>query len=61
VNAYRANTDQGTTTPMTREEWIAFHVARAPQITPQQWADTLLLLLTRNQRHDDREHEEKAG
>jgi hypothetical protein len=29
---------------MTRDEWIAYHVARAPKITRRQWADTLLLL-----------------
>jgi hypothetical protein len=32
--------------PMTREQWLAYHVARAPKITPQQWADMLLLLRT---------------
>ena len=32
--------------PMTREQWLAYHVARAPKITPQQWADTLYLLHT---------------
>jgi len=31
--------------PTTREQWIAYHVARAPKITQRQWADTLLLLL----------------
>lgn len=46
---------------MTREEWIAFHVARAPAITPQQWADTLLLLHTRNQDDDESHDEQKAG
>jgi len=48
---------------MTREEWIAYHVARAPKITPQQWADTLLLLLwTREQNNDDEgQNEEKAS
>jgi hypothetical protein len=29
---------------MTRQEWIDYHVARAPEITARQWADTLLLL-----------------
>jgi hypothetical protein len=29
---------------MTRDQWIAYHLARAPQITPRQWAETLLLL-----------------
>jgi hypothetical protein len=46
---------------MTREEWIAYHVARAPKITPQQWADTLLLLYTREQNEDEYDGEEKAG
>ena len=38
---------------MTREQWLAHHVARAPKITPQQWADTLLLLQTREQNNAD--------
>jgi hypothetical protein len=47
---------------MTRAEWIAYHVARAPKITPQQWADTLLLLHSREQNDDDEGHDrEKAG
>lgn len=29
---------------MTRDEWINYHLARAPQITARQWAETLLLL-----------------
>jgi hypothetical protein len=29
---------------MTRDEWLAFHVARAPKITPEQWERTLTLL-----------------
>jgi hypothetical protein len=29
---------------MTREQWIAYHVARAPKITQRQWAEMLLLL-----------------
>jgi hypothetical protein len=29
---------------MTREEWINYHLARAPKITARQWAETLLLL-----------------
>ncbi len=29
---------------MSREEWIAYHVARAPKITAKQWADTLTIL-----------------
>jgi hypothetical protein len=48
-------------TPMTREEWILFHVARAPHITPRQWADMLLLLHTRNQDNGARQDEQKAG
>jgi hypothetical protein len=47
--------------PMTREEWLAYHVARAPRITPQQWADTLLLLHTRNQEDNGQPDEEKAS
>jgi hypothetical protein len=39
---------------MTRDEWIAYHVARAPKITRQQWADTLLLL-QRWKREEDNE------
>jgi hypothetical protein len=40
---------------MTREQWIAHHVARAPKITARQWADTLLLLqkLNRKDQGDD--------
>ena len=45
---------------MTREEWIAYHVARAPKITPQQWADTLLLLRTIS-RDDNEDHDEKKA
>jgi hypothetical protein len=29
---------------MTREQWIAYHVARAPKITAKQWAATLTIL-----------------
>jgi hypothetical protein len=47
--------------PMTREQWIAYHVARAPKITRQQWTDTLLLLRTRKQRDNDKEDERKAS
>jgi hypothetical protein len=37
--------------PMTRAEWLAFHLARAPEITDEQWEDTLVILaLTRNRR-----------
>jgi hypothetical protein len=38
---------------MTREQWLAHHVARAPRITVQQWAETLLLLRTRNRESRD--------
>jgi hypothetical protein len=46
---------------VTREQWIARHVARAPKITPQQWADTLLLLRTRSHGDDQNRDEQKAG
>jgi hypothetical protein len=47
---------------MTRQQWLSYHVARAPRITPQQWADTLLLLRTLEQNNDDeRQDEEKAS
>ena len=47
---------------MTREQWIAYHVARAPKITQRQWADTLLLLHYGNQESDnDNQNEEKAS
>ena len=47
---------------MTREEWLAYHVARAPRITPQQWADMVLLLQTREQNSDDeKQDQEKAS
>ena len=47
---------------MTREQWIAYHVARAPKITQRQWADMLLLLHYRNQESgDDDQDEEKAS
>jgi hypothetical protein len=44
---------------MTREEWIAYHIARAPKITARQWAETLLLLESGEQ--DDEPGEKKAG
>jgi hypothetical protein len=50
-SAYKAD-DPGKVTPhgaMTRDEWIAYHVARAPKITRRQWADTILLLRRRPQ------------
>ena len=46
---------------MTREQWLGYHVARAPKITRQQWADTLLLLHTKNQNGHETGDEEKAG
>jgi len=51
-----------TEEPMTREQWIAYHVARAPKITQRQWADTLLLLHYGNQEtNDDDQDEEKTS
>ena len=48
--------------PMTREQWIAYHVARAPKITQRQWADMLLLLHYGNQEiSDDDQDEEKES
>jgi hypothetical protein len=48
--------------PMTRAQWIAYHVARAPKITQRQWADMLLLLHYGNQETgDDDQDEEKAS
>jgi hypothetical protein len=46
-----------TEEPMTREQWIAYHVARAPKITQRQWADMLLLLHYGNQDDQDEEKE----
>jgi hypothetical protein len=49
---------------MTREQWIAHHVGRAPKITARQWADTLLLLqqMKREEQIDDEsQDEEKAS
>jgi hypothetical protein len=60
VNAYKA--DDPAAEPMTREQWIAYHVARAPKITQRQWADTLLLLYYRNQETGDGDQDkEKAS
>jgi hypothetical protein len=47
--------------PMTRQQWLAYHVARAPKITRQQWADTLLLLRARNLDHDETRAGKKAS
>ncbi len=64
MNAYQAD-DSGNLAPrkpMTRDEWIAYHVARAPKITRRQWADTLLLLQQRaSEAHDDDQDAEKAS
>ena len=47
---------------MTREQWLAYHVARAPKITHKQWADTLLLLQYGNREtSDDDQDDEKAS
>jgi hypothetical protein len=46
---------------MTREQWLAYHVARAPKITRQQWADMLLLLRTRQPEDDENRDDQKAG
>lgn len=47
---------------ITREQWIAYHVARAPKITQRQWADMLLLLHYGNQEDGDGgQDEEKAS
>jgi hypothetical protein len=47
--------------PMTREQWLAYHVARAPKITPQQWAEMLLLLHTRSQDENESKDEEQPS
>jgi hypothetical protein len=64
VNAYKAD-DPGkliSRVPMTRDEWIAYHVARAPKITRRQWADTLLLLRKLNREEaDNGTQDEKAS
>jgi hypothetical protein len=47
---------------MTREQWIAYHVARAPKITQRQWADMLLLLHYGNKEtNDDDQDEDQAS
>jgi hypothetical protein len=47
---------------MTRDEWIAYHVARAPKITRRQWADTLLLLQQRaSEEHDGNQDMKEAS
>ena len=46
----------------TREQWIAYHVARAPKITRRQWADMLLLLhYGKRETNDDDQDEEKES
>lgn len=51
----------GRDPPATREQWIAYHVARAPKITPRQWADMLLLLQTRNPENDNENQKKKKA
>jgi len=46
---------------VTREQWLAYHVARAPKITRKQWNDTLLLLHYANPETSDDQDEEKAS
>jgi hypothetical protein len=46
---------------MTRGQWLAYHVARAPKISARQWADTLLLLHQRERHGDDHQDEKKAS
>jgi hypothetical protein len=46
---------------MTREDWLAYHVGRAPKISARQWADTLLLLDTRNRHGDENQDNRKAS
>lgn len=47
--------------PMTREQWLAYQVARAPKITRQQWADTLFLLHNRKPDDNETDDEQKAS
>ena len=47
--------------PMTREQWIAYHVARAPKITQRQWAEMLLLLHYGNQETGDDDHDDEKA
>jgi len=61
VNAYKAEgptTNNSAAEPTTREQWIAYHVARAPKITQRQWADMLLLLQYGNRETDDADQDE---
>lgn len=60
MNAYKV--DDPAAEPTTREQWIAYYVARAPKITQRQWADMLLLLHYGNQEtsHDDQDEEEAS-
>ena len=38
--------------PMSREEWLEFHADQAPEITEEQWRETVSILhLTRRRRH----------
>lgn len=45
---------------MTREQWIAYHVTRAPKITQRQWADMLLLLHYGKQATEDDDQDEAS-
>jgi hypothetical protein len=45
--------------PVTREQWLAYHVARAPKIIARQWADMLLLLELQDDADD--KTQKKAG
>jgi hypothetical protein len=51
----------GAGQPVTREEWLAYHVGRAPKISARQWAETLLLLDTRSRHGDDSQDDRKAS
>ena len=45
---------------MTRDQWIRYHLARAPRITARQWADTLLLLESAGHDDDDEPADEQG-
>jgi hypothetical protein len=45
---------------MTREEWIAYRVSRAPKITMRQWAAALLLLRSQH-RDNDPDQDRREG
>jgi hypothetical protein len=46
---------------LTREQWLAYHGARAPKISRRQWAETPLLLAARNRQGDEKEEQRTAG